>query len=54
MLSLDNGFTEADIIADLKKNVLQDRLISFTDILFSCDQNFDGLAKQPRFFMKDG
>jgi len=42
MLSLDNGFTEADIIAFEKR--LQDRLISFTDILFSCEPKLDGLA----------
>jgi DNA ligase (NAD+) len=42
MLSLDNGFAEADLIAFEKR--LQDRLLSFTDIQFSCEPKLDGLA----------
>jgi DNA ligase (NAD+) len=42
MLSLDNGFTEADLITFEKR--LQDRLLSFTDMQFSCEPKLDGLA----------
>jgi len=42
MLSLDNGFAEADLIAFEKR--LQDRLLSFIDIQFSCEPKLDGLA----------
>jgi DNA ligase (NAD+) len=42
MLSLDNGFTEADLITFEKR--LQDRLLSFADMQFSCEPKLDGLA----------
>lgn len=42
MLSLDNGFEVSDLIAFEKR--LQDRLLSFTDIEFSCEPKLDGLA----------
>ncbi len=42
MLSLDNGFEASDLIAFEKR--LQDRLLSYTDIEFSCEPKLDGLA----------
>jgi len=42
MLSLDNGFDESDLLAFEKR--LQDRLLSFSDIQFSCEPKLDGLA----------
>ncbi len=42
MLSLDNGFDKADLIAFEKR--LQDRLMSFNDLQFSCEPKLDGLA----------
>lgn len=42
MLSLDNGFEASDLIAFEKR--LQDRLLSFSDIQFSCEPKLDGLA----------
>jgi DNA ligase (NAD+) len=42
MLSLDNGFEEADLTAFEKR--LQDRLLSFDNLQFSCEPKLDGLA----------
>jgi DNA ligase (NAD+) len=42
MLSLDNGFDKTDLIAFEKR--LQDRLMSFNDLQFSCEPKLDGLA----------
>jgi DNA ligase (NAD+) len=42
MLSLDNGFEEADLTAFEKR--LQDRLLSFNYLQFSCEPKLDGLA----------
>ncbi|WP_232771982.1 hypothetical protein [Glaciecola sp. 33A] len=42
MLSLDNGFAEADLIAFGKR--LQDRLMPVTYMQFSCESKLDGLA----------
>ena len=42
MLSLDNGFDEEDLTAFEKR--LQDRLLNFTDLEFSCEPKLDGLA----------
>lgn len=42
MLSLENGFDEADLSAFEKR--LQDRLLAFTKIQFSCEPKLDGLA----------
>jgi DNA ligase (NAD+) len=42
MLSLDNGFEDADLTAFEKR--LQDRLLSFHDLQFSCEPKLDGLA----------
>ena len=42
MLSLDNGFEASDLTAFEKR--LQDRLLSSTDIQFSCEPKLDGLA----------
>ena len=42
MLSLDNGFEASDLTAFEKR--LQDRLLSFSDIQFSCEPKLDGLA----------
>ncbi len=42
MLSLDNGFDSSDLLAFEKR--LQDRLLSFSDIQFSCEPKLDGLA----------
>lgn len=42
MLSLDNGFEEEDLNAFEKR--LQDRLLNFNDLEFSCEPKLDGLA----------
>lgn len=42
MLSLDNGFEDEDL--KLFEKRLQDRLLSFDDIQFSCEPKLDGLA----------
>lgn len=42
MLSLDNGFQEEDLSAFEKR--LQDRLLAFDDLQFSCEPKLDGLA----------
>lgn len=42
MLSLDNGFEEEDLLAFEKR--LQDRLLNFNDLEFSCEPKLDGLA----------
>lgn len=42
MLSLDNGFDSSDLLAFEKR--LQDRLLSYSDIQFSCEPKLDGLA----------